>query len=107
MVMAVVRLNHGYLALENCGVHANSADQGGGGVSSSGTLVVGDSSISLNDVPVGGFADPSGGGIEVTDGKAEIRYVSINDNVVQGWGGGLYVGEKASAILEEVGVAGM
>jgi parallel beta-helix repeat protein len=102
--------NKGTLTLENCIVHHNTGNNGGGIWSSNGTLTVVNCSIHHNTadrIAPDGWDDGFGGGIELEWGDVlTLVNSTVHDNEARSHGGGIYVAYSSTATLTNCTISG-
>lgn len=93
------------LTLEGSEVRGNTAAKAGGGVHSTGVLVVNETTVSAN-FAAGELGGDGGGGIRIDGGQLEIRSSSIEANAIaaSGNGGGLHLSSGAEALIDGVSI---
>jgi predicted outer membrane repeat protein len=102
--------NKGTLTVEDCIIHNNTGNNGGGIWSSNGTLTVVNSSIHHNTadrIAPDGWDDGFGGGIELEGGDVlTLVNSTVHDNEAKSQGGGIYVAFGSTATLNTCTISG-
>ena len=103
----------GTFTMENVTISGNTAASGGGGVSSynGGTVTL--ENVTVSDNTANNTEDPSGacgGGIFCSTGTLTVRGGIISGNEIKGtrntYGGGIYLGNSATAEITDVTISG-
>jgi parallel beta-helix repeat protein len=102
--------NKGTLTVEDCTVHDNTGNNGGGIWSSNGTLTVVNCSIHHNTadrIAPDGWDDGFGGGIELEGGDVlTLVNSTVYENEAKSHGGGIYVASGSTATLTSCTISG-